>query len=324
MIGLLAALLFCFAAIFVSGGFLTTLGDRISENSSLGHHVMGMFFLAAVTSLPELSAGLAAAGISRLPDIAVGEILGSCVFNLTILGVADLLSRRPVIAARGRAPFLNGVTGFVLLVIAALALRTPGPAALVSWLAGGAIAAVYMAGLVGVRRLENKTQTQPRTATPGTSLTKLWLQFAAASLLVIGPGLWLPSLAATLSREAGISESLVGTFLVGAFTSAPEMIVTWHCLRRGWTVMALGNLMGSNLFNILILVPMDAVYTGGSLYRAAGGEHLFTVLAAMAMTAMVILAGVWRRRAVHTPRFRAEGVLLLVAYAAVFFFLVSR
>jgi cation:H+ antiporter len=321
--GLLAALFFCFAAIFVSGGFLTTLGDRISENSRLGHHVMGMFFLAAVTSLPELSAGLAAAGISRLPDIAVGEILGSCVFNLTILGAADLLSRRPVIAAGGRAPFLNGVTGLVLLAITVLALRTPGPAALVSWLAGGAIVLVYMLGLSGVRRLENNTEPR-NTAPAGTSLSKLWLQFAAASLLVIGPGLWLPSLAAKLSHQAGISETLVGTFLVGAFTSAPEMIVTWHCLRRGWTVMALGNLMGSNLFNILILVPMDVVYTDGSLYGAGGGEHQGTALAAMAMTILVILAGVWRRHAVRTPRVRAEGLLLLAAYAAVFFFIVSR
>ncbi|MCZ6833709.1 MAG: sodium:calcium antiporter, partial [Acidobacteria bacterium] len=117
---------------------------------------------------------------------------------------------------------------------------------------------------------------------------------------------------------------LVGTFLVGAFTSAPEMIVTWHCLRRGWTVMALGNLLGSNLFNILILVPMDVVYTDGSLYGAAGGEHQGTALAAMAMTVLVILAGVWRRHAVRTPRVRVEGLLLLATYAAVFFFIVSR
>jgi len=323
VIGLLAALFFCFAAIFVSGGFLTHLGDRISTRSRLGHHVMGTFFLAAVTSLPELSAGLAAAGINRLPDIAVGEILGSCVFNLAILGAADLFSRRPVIAARGRAPFLNGVTGLVLLATVAMGLRSPGPAALVSWLAGGAIVTVYILGLMGVRRLESDNEPESTTS-HGSSLTRLWLQFAAASLLVIGPGLWLPSLAARLSGQAGVSETLVGTFLVGAFTSAPEMIVTWHCLRRGWAVMALGNLMGSNLFNILILVPMDVAYIDGSLYGHAGGEHLSTALAAMAMTILVILAGIHRRHALRTPRVRAEGLLLLAAYAAVFFFLLSR
>jgi cation:H+ antiporter len=314
-----AGLLFCFVAIFVGGGFLTHLGDRISARSGLGHHVMGMIFLAAVTSLPELSAGLSAAGWSRQPDIAMGEVLGSCVFNLAILGAADLFSRRPVIGAHGSAPLLNGGTGMVLLATAAVALWVSGPGVLVSWLAGSTIVAVYLLGLLGSRRLDDSDEPPP--STDGTSLLSLWLRFAAASLLVIGPGLWLPFLADRVAHEAGLSQSLVGTFLVGAFTSAPEMIVTWHCLRRGWAVMALGNLLGSNLFNILILVPMDVVYTDGSLYQAVGSEHLATALAALGMTAIVILAGIWRHHAVRTPRLRGEGLLLLAAYAVAFILL---
>ena len=312
--------MFCFVAIFVGGGFLTQLGDRISARSGLGHHVMGMIFLAAVTSLPELSAGLSAAGWSRQPNIAMGEVLGSCVFNLAILGAADLYSRRPVIGAHGTGPLLNGGTGMVLLATAALALWVPGPGMLVSWLAGGTIGAVYLMGLMGSRRLEEGDEPAPATD-DGTSLSSLWFRFGAASLLVIGPGLWLPFLADRLAQEAGLSQSLVGTFLVGAFTSAPEMIVTWHCLRRGWAVMAVGNLLGSNLFNILILVPMDAVYTDESLYKAVGSEHLATALAALGMTAIVILASIWRHHAVRTPRLRGEGLLLLAAYVAAFLML---
>jgi len=318
--GLVAGLLFCFVAIFVGGGFLTHLGDRISARSGLGHHVMGMIFLAAVTSLPELSAGLSAAGWSRQPDIAMGEVLGSCVFNLAILGAADLYSRRPVIGAHGAAPLLNGGTGIVLLAAAALGMWVSGPAVLVSWLTGGTIVLVYLLGLLGSRRLERSDE--PASTSDPTPLISLWLRFAAASLLVIGPGLWLPFLADNVAQQAGLSQSLVGTFMVGAFTSAPEMIVTWHCLRRGWAVMALGNLLGSNLFNILILVPMDIVYTGGSIYRAVGPEHMATVLAALAMTAIVILAGAWRHHAVRTPRLRGEGLLLLAAYAVAFLLLV--
>ena len=82
--------------------------------------------------------------------------------------------------------------------------------------------------------------------------------------------------------------------------------------------MALGNLLGSNLFNILILVPMDIVYSDGSIYRAVGGEHLYTALAALCMTGIVIVAGIWRQKSPRTPRLRGEGLLLLSAYAVVF------
>ncbi len=311
-----AGLLFCFLCIFVGGGYLTSLGDRISSRSRLGHQMMGMLFLAAVTSLPELAAGLSAAGWSGQADLAYGEVVGSCVFNLAILGVADLFARKSVVAARGGGLYLNGGTGVLLLSLAALGVllaRSGRPVAVALNLG---IAAIYLFGLEGARRMEG-SEPEPGED-DGTGLARLWTLFGLTALLVVGPGLWLPLLADDLAVAAGLSHSLVGTFLVGAFTSAPEMIVTYHCVRRGWAAMAVGNLLGSNLFNILILVPMDLVYDG-SLYAAAGAEHAITALLAVAMTAVVLVAATWRTRQAAAPRARPEGWVLLLLYAIAFF-----
>jgi cation:H+ antiporter len=319
MIEIAAGLAFCFACIFVGGGFLTSIGDRIASRTSLGHHLMGMLFLAAVTSLPELAAGISAAGVSGEADIAYGEVVGSCVFNLTILGVADLFSRTPVIAARGHGLRLNGATGIALLAAAAVGLLVSDPTGRLAALFNLIIVGIYLVGLEGARRAE-RDEPEP-AAEDGSSLLRLWFLFGVTSLLVIGPGLWLPILADSLAEQSGVSHSFVGTFLVGAVTSAPEAIVTYHCVRRGWGAMAVGNLLGSNLFNILILVPMDLVYRSGSLYEAAGSEHAVTALLAIIMTAVVLAAASWRRRQEPSSRRRPEGLVLVILYVIALLYL---
>jgi cation:H+ antiporter len=320
MIGIAAGLAFCFACIFVGGGFLTSIGDRIASRTTLGHHLMGMLFLAAVTSLPELAAGISAAGVSGEADIAYGEVVGSCVFNLAILGVADLLSRTPVIAARGHGLYLNGATGVALLAAAAASLLVSDATGRLAALFNLVIVGVYLIGLEGARRSERQ-EAEPAGPDDGSSLARLWLLFGVTSLLVIGPGLWLPILADSLAEQTGASRSFVGTFLVGAVTSAPEAIVTYHCVRRGWGAMAVGNLLGSNLFNILILAPMDLVYRPGSLYEAAGSEHAVTALLAIIMTAVVLAAATWRRSQDPLPSRRPEGWILLVLYLVALLYL---
>ncbi|MFQ5767140.1 MAG: sodium:calcium antiporter [Acidobacteriota bacterium] len=318
MVGTLAGLFFCFISIFVAGGFLAHLGDRITARSRLGHQLMGMVFLGAVTSLPELAAGVGAAGVAANADLAYGDVVGSCVFNLLILGVADLMSRQPVVAVSGRATILNAASGVVLLSVAAFGPLAAGLGLPTSaWVLDLVLAAVYLLSLEGVRRVEAGEDHEEQVLQGG--LPRLWLLFSLTALLVIGPGLWLPVLAGNLALHLGISQSFVGTFLVGAFTSAPEAMVTYHCVRKGWSRMAVGNLLGSNLFNILILVPMSAVYPPGAFYQAAGREHAVTALVGITMTAVVISAGVWRRRQDTPPRLRLEGSVLIALYLLAFY-----
>ncbi|MCZ6574099.1 MAG: hypothetical protein O7C98_13150 [Planctomycetota bacterium] len=315
-------LLICLVSIFVGGGFLTGLADKISEKTGLGHHLMGTVFLAAVTSIPELGAGLSAAGWQKAPDIAMGAVMGSCCFNIMILGTGDLWSRKTMMAG-GRPALLNGLSGIILISIAVLAVLGVGVPLGAIGASSILLVIVYILALEAARRSQAAERGAERAPGKPGELSRLWFWFSVAAALVIVPAVWLPDIADEIARRSGISHSLVGTFLVGAVTSTPEIIVTWHCIRAGFTHMAMANMLGSNMFNMLTIAPMDGVYTEGSIYRAVGPEHAVMGMFAIMMTAVVMAASRVRTARRHNPRLRWEGILICALYLASFAYLYS-
>jgi len=117
--------LVCAALITVSGVYLSRYGDVIADKTGLGGTWIGLILLATVTSLPELAAGVSAVTLAQTPNIAIGGILGSCVFNLFLLTILDILQReesvfsrasRGHILAAGFGVLLLGFVGFNLLL----------------------------------------------------------------------------------------------------------------------------------------------------------------------------------------------------------------
>ena len=123
------------------------------------------------------------------------------------------------------------------------------------------------------------------------------LRFALSALVVLAAGSWLPSLAERLADLAGWRQGLVGTLLMALITTLPEMAVTLAALRLRALDLALGNLLGSNLFNLLILALDDLAYAAGPLLQVAAPSHLGTVLTALLMNALVLLGLLLKPRA---------------------------
>lgn len=118
-----SAFLLFSAVICVSGARLTQAADIIANKTKIGRGWVGLILLAIVTSLPELVTGTSAVGLIRAPNIAAGNALGSCVFNLNILIVLDLLCRDKSIYARAdKVHFLGAAFSVALLVLVALAI----------------------------------------------------------------------------------------------------------------------------------------------------------------------------------------------------------
>ncbi|MEJ2699648.1 MAG: hypothetical protein P8Z70_08310, partial [Desulfuromonadales bacterium] len=90
------------AAIVFCGSRLSRYGDIIAEKTGLGRTWIGVLLMASVTSLPELMTGVSAVTYARVPDIAVGDVLGSCAFNLLILASLDVLEREKPISTRAQ------------------------------------------------------------------------------------------------------------------------------------------------------------------------------------------------------------------------------
>jgi cation:H+ antiporter len=114
------------------------------------------------------------------------------------------------------------------------------------------------------------------------------------ALLVIGAAAWLPRLGDEIAEITGLGNTFVGSAFIALSTSLPELVVSIAALRIGAVDMMLGNLFGSNLFNIGILALDDIFYTKGPLLSHISASHLISTCAAMAMTGVAIIGLTYR------------------------------
>jgi cation:H+ antiporter len=129
---------------------------------------------------------------------------------------------------------------------------------------------------------------------PDVTLHSAVKGYLLAAIAVVLAGSWLPFVAKDISDMMGWGQSFVGTLLVAAVTSAPEAAVTISALRIGALDMAIANLLGSNLFDIIILAVDDLFYTDGPLLANVSSSHALTALAAAMMSALVAVGLIFR------------------------------
>jgi len=110
-----------------------------------------------------------------------------------------------------------------------------------------------------------------------------------AASVVVGAGLWLPFVAIKLAAAMGWNNSFVGSLFVALVTTLPEMAVTLSAVRLGALDMAIGNLLGSNLFNITIIAVDDLFYRPGVLLASVSPVHAITAASAITMTGLALV-----------------------------------
>jgi cation:H+ antiporter len=297
--------LLCVALIGVAGVNLSRYGDAIADKTGLGGTWIGVVLLASVTSLPELVTGASSVTVANAPDIAVGDVLGSCVFNLLLLFLLDILHRDESIFLRAsRGHILSAGFGILLVGLAGLSI-------LAAWLGDSiaighiglytpAILILYVVSMRAVFHYETEEVrefTEAKTDSyPQLSLRDVILRYSLAALVILVAGVWLPFVAKALAVEMGWHQSFVGTLFVAFVTSVPEMVVTVAALRLGALDMAIGNLFGSNLFNIGILAIDDILYLPGPLFDAVSTTHAITAFSTIMMTGVAIIGLLYRPR----------------------------
>lgn len=273
------------AAIVVAGYHLSRYGDVIAEKTGLSGSWIGLALLATVTSQPELVTGISSVAAAHETDIAVGDVLGSCVFNLLILALLDAVYRKGSIFAGGReGHLLIAAYGILLLVMSAagLLLAQAGrmPVLAHVGLYAPAFVLVYLAAIHAAFRYEREEVAEFEAAEaaryPGITLRQAGTRYAVAAVAVVAAGSMLPFIAADLA-----------------------------------------NLLGSNLFNIAILAVDDVFYLSGPLLAHVSPAHAVTALAAIAMSAVVVVGLLTR------PRKRIGGVMSWPGLALVAIYLLN-
>ncbi|OIR04547.1 putative calcium/sodium:proton antiporter [mine drainage metagenome] len=315
-------LLFCLAVIGYAGYFLSRYGDIIAEKTGMSASWVGLILLAAATSLPELVTGVSAVTVANAPDIAVGDVLGSTVFNLAILVLLDALYQRESLYSRAaQGHILSASLGALLIAFAGFSLLLDHAGiSLMLWHVGlysPTIVLVYFTAMLAVHRYEQRTLDEYTEASveryPQITLRQAVTGYVLAATAVVLVGSWLPFVAKELSMLMGWEQSFVGTLLVAAVTSAPEAAVTISALRIGALDMAIANLLGSNLFDILILAADDLFYRKGSLLANVDNSHAITAFIAIMMSILVSIGFIFRpqRHALLRLTWISFGLFLL-------------
>lgn len=306
------------ALIFFSGRRLSLYGDAIAAHLGLGRAWIGLVLMASVTSLPELTVGISSVSLVGSADLALGDIMGSCVFNLFLLSLMDVLVPGvPLFSKASASHILAAALSIVLVALVGLGLYLPPTIVLTSWIGLSSIAFVVVY-FVSVRLLYHyelkmvkaaAASEESPEALPAVSLKKAILLYVLHAAVVVGAALFLPRIAETIARESGLGESFVGTLFLAASTSLPEAAVSISAVRMGSFDLAVGNLVGSNMFNVLILAVDDLFYTRGHLLKDASDNNLISVCSVIIMTAIAI-AGLTYRSS-RKPFFMAWDALLI-------------
>ena len=310
------------ALILAGANFLTDGSAALAQRFRVPEFIIGLTIVAVGTSTPELVVSVLSA-IAGKSDVAIGNVVGSNIFNVfLILGLCALIRPLPLTAGNIRRDIPFGVaTSLLLLVLAMDSWFKAGAVNRIGRLDGILMLVIYLLLMTYTIRATGRTApadspadgSQPQKRPMAGWLMAVMIIGGLAGL-IFGGELFLDS-ATALARRMGISESVIAITLVAGGTSLPELASSVVSLIKGKSDMALGNVIGSNIANILLILGLSATINPLTM----GGITLVDLLVVLLSAVLLFLAAfTFRRRAVD----RWEGVLFLVIYAAYIAYLV--
>lgn len=319
----------CSAAVIVFAGTkLSHYGDQIAELTGLGRLWIGVVLMAAATSLPEIFTDVSAA-LMDAPDIAAGDLFGSNMANMLVLGIIDLLHRQKRVWQQAAlehtltaalAMVLTGLAAFFVLARIDVTHLGVGLGSLVLLL-------LYVLGMRLVFRQENmkRRQREQEAVLEGVSekgdsgivrradLRRAVAGFVAAALVLLVAAPFLAGSAKGIAEQSGMSATFIGTSLVGITTSLPELVTSIAAVRLGAFDLAVGNLFGSNAFNMAAFFFADLAYRGGGLLDHVSSTHALTALWSILMM-NIGLMGIIYRAEKRFMLIEPDSLLMIVSY----------
>lgn len=305
MTAAVATFLFTAAIIVVAGSILTHCADAIAEITGWGRLLVGSVLLAGATSLPELTVDLSAIRMN-MPDLAVGDLLGSSLMNLLILAVMDLThrSRGKMLSRAAASHALGGTLGIALTALVGVGILTaPRAPHLMLWNVHLSVWLIAVGYVLGVRVVflnqrvaarATKDASGEEEAKPRRKLSYYVGGFAAAAAAIVIVGPRLAEAAGTIAELSGLGGSFVGTTFVALSTSLPELVASITAMRMGALDLVIGNVFGSNAVNMLLLLPLDMAYPG-ALFAAVSPVHVISVLAVVTCSSVAIMGQLYEQ-----------------------------
>jgi cation:H+ antiporter len=292
------AFIICTAAIIYSGSRLSRYGDIIAEKTGLGRTWVGLIMLASITSLPELMTGISAVTIIDVPNIAVGDVLGSCVFNMLIYAALDVTHRPiPLSTKAHQGNILSAGFSILLLGVVAFSLVLGKQTGSVGWVGLYSLINVMMYFIamrlffvyekrqfsfyIKERAAELKYEDVP--------VKRALVNYTINGGVIVIAAVFLPKIGEGLALSTGLGNTFVGNIFIALSTSLPEVVVSIAAIRIDAVNLAIGNLFGSNIFNLLILAVDDLLFVKGPILLFVDLNHIISAISAIIMTAIAII-----------------------------------
>lgn len=312
----------CAAVIIYSGSKLSFYGNKIAELTEMGKAWFGLILMAAVTSLPELITGISSVAIVKKPDLAAGDIFGSCVFNLLILSFLDARIKKPIFSIVRSSHLVAAVFGIILLTVAGIGIYIAREIPSILWVSSFTILlfAIYIVAVWSIFKYEQTAiqESPPLDSIKSTNrridLNKAIGSYAMNALIVISAAVFLPYFGGHIAELTGLGNSFFGTVFIAATTSLPELVVSLAALRMGALDLAVGNLLGSNLFNMFILGIDDVFYREGAIFKHISSSHLLSVFITIIMTAVVGLGLLFKPKKKQIWLLSLDTFIILLLY----------
>ncbi|NLY74734.1 MAG: sodium:calcium antiporter [Firmicutes bacterium] len=322
--------------VFISGVKLSRYGEAIAVNTKLGGLWVGSVILAGATSLPEMVTSISS-GVLNLPDIALGNVFGSNIFNVIIIAVMDIVERKSAIFTKiSPGHILAATYGMLLAAIAAIFILLKLKAAVFGvGIDAMLLAIIYFIGLRTISRYEQKPReeklvyladgivAEARETKADITLVKAIRGLALNALLIIGGGIFLSYSAGEIADITGVGATFIGSILVSLVTSLPELVSCIAAVKIGAIDMAVGNVLGSNIFNIFTIFISDLAYRGGPILSIGSSLHAVTALFGLVLSGVVILGLSYRSKKQYAG-VGIDSIIIIAIYLIAVYILFQR
>ncbi len=313
-----SAVLIVFAAMKLASN-----GDVIAARTKISGMFVGVLLLAGATSLPEVLTGISSV-LAGEPNLAAGNFFGSSAFNMFILAILDVLGKDQRILRI--SAFKHALSGSLAVFLCTLVLFFLCANPLlntinfqIGWVGIDSliIAAFYVFSVYLINKNDSSDITTDLSEEELRSIPSLKAGiigfFLASLILLVATPLMVKS-SATIADITGLGTSFIGSTLVAIITSLPELVTSIAALKISAPEMAMGNLFGSNMFNMFGLALTDMFYTKGRFIGAIDQSFLIAGMLGVLLTSLALVGNVTSFR-----RFRhmeSDSVIMTIIYLA--------
>jgi len=305
--------LLAFLVVFLSIK-LSMYVDALDKKTNLSGAFIGGVLLAAVTSLPELFTSITSVIIIKKPELVQGNVFGSNIFNLTIIGICIIFASKYFKDAKlSKSHLSTTICSIAMFIVCLCAMYCPYIIPIGSLHLNWASILIIILYIVNVKKMQDDG-LEENNGTDNVNLTinQIIIRFIIFSIALVAASIFLTQVTDKLAEKLNLGATVAGAIFLGVATSLPELTSSINLVRLKNFNASYGNVVGSNLFNFTILCFGDILYWSGNIYSLNKQSVNLIVFGIISSVFTIATLFFKESRIIST----ALGVFIILSYAA--------